>query len=145
MNGNPEAPLEGRIGKKLAAMLGCTYEDYLAMSQRFNILPEWPGRREKKGDKFPKAVARMNAQRMEWSFSDCVVLYIGIIVGQTFRFPGSPLEWKTIDAPDGKTYRAAVLPHPSGINKWWNDRENKARAEKFMKQTMAMLLRGDAV
>lgn len=141
MDGNPEEPLEGRIGKKLAAMFGCTYEEYLAMSQRFNILPEWPGRKGKKGDKFPKVIARINAQRMEYSFAWCTVLFLGIQVGRMFRFPGKPLKWARIPRPSGNFYQAAVLPHPSGINRWWNYQENKTHAVKFMQETMSLLSR----
>lgn len=139
MNGNAAEPLEGRIGKKLASMLGCTQDEYMAKTQRFNILPEWPGRKGKKGDKFPKAVARMNAQRMEYSFAGCTVLFLGIAVGQMFRFPGGPLKWQRIARPAWSAYHAAVLPHPSGINRWWNDPENKSSAANFMKKTGAML------
>lgn len=139
MNGNAAEPLEGRTGEKLAEMLGCTYDEYLRLSQRFNILPEWPGRKSGKGDKFPKVVARINAQRISYSLAGCTVLFLGINVGRIFKFPGNPLEWKTVQGPAGTTYSAAVLPHPSGINRWWNSSQNRKSAERFMKQTMAMV------
>lgn len=32
----------------------------------------------------------------------------------------------------GETY--AVLPHPSGVNRWWNEEENVARARDFLRE-----------
>lgn len=139
MNGNPEEPLEGKLGRKLASLFGCTYDEYLAVTQRFNILPEWPGRKVGKGDKFPKTIARINAQRMGYSFSGCTVLFLGIQVGRMFNFTEDPLLWKRIKMHDGSEYYAAVLPHPSGINRWWNDSTHKLLAEKFMRKTMEMV------
>lgn len=132
-HGDPTAPLEGRVGRKLADLLGCTYEEYLKRSQRFNILPEWPGRdKGRKGDRFPMFVAKQNASRMSYSFGGCTVLYLGVKVGQVFGFHDEPLKWKSVAWPAGQTHKAAVLPHPSGINRWWNDHKNKHAAKQFM-------------
>jgi uracil-DNA glycosylase len=39
-----------------------------------------------------------------------------------------PLQWKT--APEG--FEFAMLPHPSGLNRWYNDDRNRAAAELFL-------------
>lgn len=31
------------------------------------------------------------------------------------------------------TATAVVVPHPSGVNRWWNDSENVRRMERFMR------------
>lgn len=32
---------------------------------------------------------------------------------------------------------AAVVPHPSGINPWWNDEQNRSHARGFFSQLLA--------
>jgi hypothetical protein len=137
--GNPSAPLEGRIGQRLAELFGCSYDDYLRATQRFNILPEWPGANAK-GDRFPMFVARTNAGRMSTSFGGCYVLVVGVGVGKAFGLTKEPVRWHKRVCPSG-AYWMAVLPHLSGINRWWNDRLNRERAARFMQTTWALVSR----
>lgn len=116
-------------------MLGWTYEDYLARTQRFNVIPEWPGRDAgRKGDRFPVLIAKENARRMSYSFGSCTILFLGVQVGWAFGMDGEPVTWNALKSPQGQPYRAAVLPHPSGINRWWNNDANKADAARFMRK-----------
>jgi hypothetical protein len=39
---------------------------------------------------------------------------------------------------------AAVVPHPSGVNRWWNDPANVARASAFLRGVFARLEKGDS-
>lgn len=127
------AELMGRIATQLSTLFGCSLEEYARRTQRFNVLPCWPGRADR-GDRFPKHLARQNASRMMYSFSDCHVLFIGLAVANIFDFHERPLQWRRLSTISG-TYTAAVLPHPSGVNRWWNDAKNKQAAVRFMRKT----------
>lgn len=35
--------------------------------------------------------------------------------------------------PEGEIMAVAFLPHPSGLNRWWNDEQNRLDAESFMR------------
>lgn len=135
--GTPAKPLEGLTGRKLADLFGCDYDEYLTHTQRFNILPEWPGSNAH-GDQFPFFVARTNAQRMAVSFGACRVLIIGVKVGEVFGFTGPVLKWHHFTCASGK-YAMAILPHISGGNRWWNDCNNEQKAQRFMKRTWRKL------
>lgn len=129
---NPADPLEGKIGKKIANLFGCTYRQYLQATQRYNILPEWAGAK-RCNDRFPVFVARTNAFRMASSFSKCRVLIIGIGIARLFGIYDKPLHWKTYTCISGR-YRAAILPHLSTANRWWNNQENRLSAKQFMQR-----------
>ena len=43
------------------------------------------------------------------------------------------LEW--FESREGVTM--AILPHPSGLTRWYNDQANRERAEKFLRSAAA--------
>lgn len=40
--------------------------------------------------------------------------------------------FKDLVRPTGHPWRAIVVPHPSGVNRWWNDERNQLRAHAFL-------------
>ena len=86
----------------------------------------------------PAAEARERAAALVPRLSGRRVLLLGSNVAGAFGFFDRPaLRWQTFYHFDGETHRrvgpTALLPHPSGVNLWWNDPENRGRAARFMR------------
>lgn len=134
-------PLEGRVGLRLCQLFGCSTADYLSHTQRRNVLLRWPGK-SGKGDHFPHTVAMRRAKRMKRSLGGRHVLFVGIATARVFGITSEPFHWQVHSA---RKYRpgmfwAAVVPHPSGINKWWNLLRNQQHAAIFMRRTWKRLV-----
>ena len=125
--GDPNTPLLGRLGNKITSICGLTESEYRRQFDRRNVLPKWPGRNGK-GDAFPLNEARKRARRMLPDITSRRVIFIGKNSARAFGFKANFLTWQTF-----ANNRAAILPHPSGINRWWNDPKNRRRAGRFMK------------
>lgn len=131
--GDPAAPLEGKIGKKLARLFGLDTEDYLAVTERMNVLEEWPGKDEK-GDAFPLEDARELADKKKHLLMGRRVLFLGRRVEKAFGVVKSTaLDWSWNAELKALT---AVLPHPSGVVRWWNEEENVKMAETFLRNAL---------
>lgn len=115
-------------------MSGVTLEKFLAKVRTTNVLPAWTGK-QGKGDRFDMADARAAAMAITCSdafFEAQSVVFVGFRVAAAFgRHELKPCRW----APGWLMgQRAALLPHPSGINTWYNDPDNKAAAARFMRK-----------
>ena len=117
-------------GHRLMKLMGMTRFEYLHTDRR-NLFPAYPGK-SGKGAAFPYSQAKMLARQIEPSLAGYNVLFVGKRVAAAFGFGHNnptfrkPLQWHPW------VYRYAVLPHPSGINRWWNDPDNKAMGEAFL-------------
>lgn len=135
-HGDERHALEGCLGDKLACLFGCQPDEYLRLTQRFNVLPGWMGKAGN-GDRFPVGLARQNARRMRYSLGGCRVLFVGVATAAAFGVGPPILRWgqHRVAKDNSEAFRAAVLPHPSGINRWWNDRQHRRAAQRFMQRT----------
>jgi hypothetical protein len=125
--GDPAAPLAGRIGGRLARLCGMDPPMFLRATERINLLPACPaGPARGKGDPFPAPPARAAALQLIPRLAGRRVVFVGVATARAFAFPGPLLTWK-----DHVGASCAVLPHPSGVNFWWNDPVNRAAAERF--------------
>lgn len=125
-------PLEGKkgAGARLAKLCGLTNEELLKRCDTSNLLPDWRGKNGK-GDNFPMNEAIISAELIWTKFFDYdrVVLF-GSNVASAFGMKNEKvLKWVVLE---GTT--VAVVPHPSGINRWYNDPENRKKAEKFLRK-----------
>lgn len=128
---DPNNPLSAApLANRLAALLGVSVDEYLNVFDRANVLDYWPGRGTK-GDLFPLAEARVAAELMKAKLKDRDVIFLGKKVAEAFRFGFDYLEWVCFCGG-----RAAVLPHPSGIVRWWNSPQNVRLAESFLKSAV---------
>ena len=120
-------PFAGRSGDRLAELFGYESRAALADSWRLvNLLGYWPGPETTgNGSAFPAAEARAAAARIRLADGS---LLCGRRVAAAFGLVNAPyFAWRDVDGR-----RVAVVPHPSGVSRWWNDPENVARAREFL-------------
>lgn len=121
-------PLDGAIGARIAEYAGVTVDEYRAMTYRANLLAAWPG------DAWPAAVAQASAEAMLHLMMEQRTILLGQRVAVAFGLRLAPLmTWRPL-VDDHPAYgEVAILPHPSGLNRWWNDPENRAAARRFLR------------
>lgn len=139
-------PLSGRSGARIAELMGLTTETFVERFDRVNLLDEYPGS-DGKGTAFPFLPAMARAFELRegpWTH----YLLLGRRVAGAFglRDDAEFLRWYElvglrIVVPDGELFprssepkRAVVLPHPSGIVRWWNTTANRRAARAFLRR-----------
>lgn len=118
-------PKTGTSSSRVALLLGVdpgSLLDFIAWRNLFTEPQEGSG----KGDAFPMERARERASKFRMR-TDTVV-FLGRRVAAAFGVKSKYFEWTKVR---GK--RAAVFPHPSGINRWWNDADNVDEARRFIR------------
>lgn len=113
----PDGPLSGRAGKRVAALVGL--ETLAPTFEVVNLLPTCPGRARGKGHRFPAAEARAAAAMLERFSTHERVVLLGRGVARAFDLDLDPLERRV-----ERDRRWLLVPHPSGVNLWWNDKAN---------------------
>jgi uracil-DNA glycosylase len=137
---NENRPFAGIAGDKLRAwfeMGGIPREDFWRKIHFSAVTKCYPGRLPgARGDRVPtpeeQALCRpwLNAQ-LEILKPD-IVLLVGLLAIQTFlgRVPSLSAVVGTAEIRDGVRY--LPLPHPSGVSRWLNERENVEAVERAM-------------
>lgn len=126
--GDPAKVLQGRTGLWLADLMGLPLDEYLRRTDRRNLFDRWPGK-SGKGDAWDAQEARIRAGILMPDVLGRRVLFVGRAVAAAFAMPRVPLlTW--VGACGAWV---AVVPHPSGIVRWWNSEENRARAGEFLR------------
>lgn len=123
---DPSEPLSGRSGARLASLAGVDLPAFREFFDRRNMLSEWPGKAGK-GDAWPGAPeARAIAEGLRTGLATRRVVLLGVNVARAFGFPGEPFLW-------ARHWEGvfAFSPHPSGTNRWWNDRRQVEQARRF--------------
>ena len=128
-------------GERIANVSGLLdWEDYLTSFERRNLLARWPGR-DGKGSAFPLEKARPLAMGTLSYIHRRDVIFVGRRVAAAYFIEQPYLEWRPhVFHAEGNvdsvlaSFRAAILPHPSRINRWWNDPENERRARTFLRR-----------
>ena len=126
-----DRPFSGRSGKKISELAGVRFEDLGDHFALFNLLPRWPGRQGDKGDAFPMREARQKASEMRTVRRYARVVFVGRKVAEAFRFKGEFCEW----GPWENSW-AMVMPHPSGVNLWYNDKRNVLRMRRILRRVL---------
>jgi uracil-DNA glycosylase len=123
-----ERPIEGRIGQRLAACAGLSFDEFLQRFDRVNLLHVRQDTAEK-GFTFDWTAAREEAKRLERNFvAGQTVLLLGKRVAISFNVPD---DYFVSCMRSGAILY--TLPHPSGVNRWWNEVANLERMSKFMR------------
>lgn len=121
-DGDPYCPLEGRVGEKLGELL--EVGNFPEQFARINLNSEWIGKGSGKGDVFDHSEGKTAAKvLLRGSWTRYVLL--GKQVALCFDANGEPLETVTHGV---KSF--FLLPHPSGINRWWNNPDNARKAKE---------------
>ncbi len=119
-------------GKRLMSLAG---SESILQHEFVNLLEYYPGREDTchpKGDAFPMDEARTAADRLTPSLIGRRIVMVGDNVARAFGVTKYPwCIWMASDAFPETEF--AVLPHPSGVNMWYNDRDNLKRAKKFLR------------
>jgi hypothetical protein len=84
------------------------------------------------GDLFPKAEARYMAFKKAPGMVNCMLIFAGRRVADAFGWPDGYFEVKTHEV-GLVTLVGGVIPHPSGRNRLWNDREMVNKASAFLR------------
>jgi len=133
--GDPSKPLAGPNGRKIARLAGMSYEELMACRRR-HLNTRYNGK-HRNGDSFDHAKGNINAADvlLDWRVERIVLL--GKNVARCFGFRDLPF------LAEIRIYgrRFLLLPHPSGINRWWNERRNEQRARQLLRR----FLRGEPV
>lgn len=133
--------LTGKAGDKIAALLGIeklvgTPENppprpaavFAARFLRANLNDRWNGK-SGKGDSFDREEGKERAAALASDAFIASYVLLGAEVARAFGFRFSPL---AAHERDGK--RFLLLPHPSGIVRWWNDKENVEKASLALRE-----------
>lgn len=115
-----DGPLAGRAGRFLATLAGISFESYLCWP-RVNLF-------EAPGDRWDARAARLRARAILVEHPDVDLLLLGRRVSDAFSVP-----YTAFTAHQAAGTTAYVLPHPSGRNRVWNDREAQRRAARFLR------------
>lgn len=127
--------LGGRIERRLAML--CDVDDASDLGRAFertNLLKRWPGPSPGgRGSRFPQREARAAASAMIPSIVGRRVVLVGLRTAAAFGLEGRELfEFQAVDGAPGA--KVAIVPHPSGVNRWWNSRSNVERARRFFER-----------
>lgn len=125
-------PLGGRIGRRLERLAGLSEGELPYVFALGNLLSQ-----PQPYDGFDMTQAYKNwagfADEMIFEFSHVVLL--GGRVRQAAGYLHLPwMRW----VPRWEV-QIAAMPHPSGRNLWWNSAENTRRAERFLRDLVAVL------
>lgn len=125
------SPFEGPCGVRLASLLGVEWHHFVCMFDRVNLVQEWPGK-SGRGDRFPRARGTISAQEMtlNGALDNRKTVFLGKEVARCFGF-STMTYLEVLTGEPG--LEMLLLPHPSGVNRWWNDPKNVRLASKAFK------------
>lgn len=135
--------------------MGLTRYEYLQLFDRVNLLPYFPGK-HKRDDKFPMSPAKLAALVMRPLLAGRRVVLVGRGVANAFGVEAEFHQWSVLEARrycpiqrEPHAIHLAVVPHPSGRNRWYNQDENLQLARDFWRRELeekrACLLRPKSV
>jgi len=139
-NTDPELPLFpatfNSTGSRLAVLMKLSREDYLARTDRVNLLQFFPGR-NRCADKFPMKLATVAAQAMLPFLAGRTVVFLGRSVAKAFGYPSNTLDFFEWNFAPKWQFKMACVPHMSGRCRWYNDLTNIRTAERFWSEALA--------
>lgn len=123
-------PFDGRAGRFLGSLVGLSLEDFLARIEAVNLLKRWPGRQAVKGHLFPMDEAKRAVDRLDLERRD--VILAGKRVAAAFGL--KEVKWlREVELGRGER-SAVVIPHPSGIVRWWNEERNRRAVGRLLER-----------
>lgn len=138
-NTDPAVPLGGRCGDRLADLCGLELKDFFLLFERVNLIQKFPGKLTK-GDAFPLDEARKGAidVLIMSHVHERKIVLLGDNVAKAFGFNPSTLPTLQMHRRPAFPFAGvATCPHPSGVNRWWNEPDNVKRARRFWRRIAA--------
>lgn len=124
-----DPPFTGPSAKRLASLMGATLDEFLGVFYPVNVCDSWQGKADNgKGDAFKVKAGSALDKMLEASKPGGLVLVCGLATARAIGMK-KPQLFRVTDWEDR---RVAVIPHPSGVNRFWNDDENVAQARAFL-------------
>lgn len=126
----------GRSGLRLAGLLRMSLGDFRDRFECVNLARRWPGREpgKAKGHVFAAAPAAHAARRLR--VGGRVVVLAGRRVAAAFGVGGAAF-FEAVDLNRGEE-ACVVIPHPSGIVRFWNDAANVRAASRCLKGVLKL-------
>lgn len=142
---DPRHALTGAPMRRLFKCSGLNLMLYLRTFERHNLVGTWEGYRTtgdaSSGSRFDPRDAAVGAKRIAdrlaggrrllcWG-KDVMAAFVG-----PARACMTPLTWYTeevVGFDNSYDTQVAIIPHPSGLNRWWNDPANREAAGKFLR------------
>ena len=122
-------PFEGSARPRLASTMGISSDEFLSAVDTANLIRAWPGRGPgKKGRLFPPHEARIATLMMD--LKGRAVVLVGKRVALAFGLKHPP--WLLPVVLGKGEASCVVMPHPSGIVRWWNSPANRRAAAKVL-------------
>jgi uracil-DNA glycosylase len=127
-------PFAGQSGARLATLagVGTSGDDLPPHFDLANLLDKWPGK-QGKGDAFDMDAAREAAAdltlKLQTAEEPRFVLLMGRKVERAFG-------WSGLTYLDDNVWHGndvILFPHPSGVNLWWNELDNRTAARKTIR------------
>jgi uracil-DNA glycosylase len=124
----PDASGRRHAANRLLEYTGWTMKDYLEVFERTNFYETAQGASAFKSGKTPSPRqfdrAEVLLNMMDTKCCGRMIL-LGTRVARAFGMKPSWLRWAG---------GIAVVPHPSGRNRWWNHKKNRRAAKRFFKE-----------
>lgn len=125
------SPPQSAAGR-LKAMVGLSQTDYLRTFARANLLDAYPG------PTFPLSRARPLAAPLAQRLAPRPLLLLGRGVAGAFRLPTQDiLTWVDYEL-EHVWVRAALVPHPSGRNLFYNDPQRREQVGSWLREQVAL-------
>lgn len=125
----PYGPLSARPAHVLAGILGVTYETFLCLFERANLLKYWVSER-------PPRIASLRV--MAGHLSDpppgAPVIMLGRRVARAFEFKHEFYDWAQVGIKSSTP--CVVVPHPSGKNLMYNDAAERERVGDALRKAL---------
>jgi len=128
-------PLSGSSGRRLSETLGSPLEESFELR---NLLEHWPGSGGR-GSRFDRPAAVLAAISLVTTEHPERVVCLGYRAAGAFLLSRTDVEalgWRSLTVA-GHAFELAVVPHPSGVNRWWNEEGNRLAAAEFLRATAA--------
>lgn len=131
----PSKPLwaehAGSTGYRIAMMAGLERDEYHEVFERFNINTLTDVKFSVTG------VTKARGLRIRTGFREGdLIVALGKEVCECLQLP-VPDNYFEFQIASGLGYMYAVIPHPSGLNRFYNSRDNWLQAEDFMRAIVA--------
>lgn len=128
----------GKCGQLLAQLMGISQEEMLKAHEFVNLLDFYPGKSKfGKGDNFPLAQAKARAEELRERFRSRAVVLLGYNVARAFgTLQFNYCQWYSLF--DNRAQRTipgvvSIVPHPSGINRWYNSADHRLLVQRFLR------------